>query len=401
MDERQQRGLEIAATKKITRNGEMWVVPSQAGKSRYGVTINKEGKFCTCPDYEERQQPCKHVHAVEFVIKRETVLIDEHTTITTETAAVKITYSQDWAAYNAAQTTEKAAFLKLFRALCSNVEEPVQTNGRPRLSRADMIFACGFKVYSGLSGRRFMTDLRDAHGEGMLTRLPHYNSLFNYLEDEALTPIIQEMVTASALPLRALETDFAIDSTGFTSTQLVGSWQSEKYGSKAPRVEHDWLKVHAVAGCRTNAIVAVEIGPRNSADCTYFESLLATTAQHFNVQRILGDKAYSTHANVAFAESKGIAPVIPFKAYSVGTTPNETWNKLFHFFSFHRDEFLKVYHQRSNIESTFSAVKRKFGDYVRSKDKTAQVNELLLKFVAYNIVCCVHAMHEMGITQVV
>jgi len=81
----------------------------------------------------------------------------------------------------------------------------------------------------------------------------------------------------------------------------------------------------------------------------------------------------------------------------VGTTPNETWNKLFHFFSLHCEDFLKVYHQRSNVESTFSAIKRKFGDYVRSKDKTAQINELLLKFVAHNIVCCVHAMHEIGI----
>jgi transposase len=59
---------------------------------------------------------------------------------------------------------------------------------------------------------------------------------------------------------------------------------------------------------------------------------------------------------------------------------------------------LKVYHQRSNVESTFSAIKRKFGDYVRSRTKTAQTNELLLKFVAHNLVCVVHGMHECGIT---
>jgi transposase len=31
------------------------------------------------------------------------------------------------------------------------------------------------------------------------------------------------------------------------------------------------------------------------------------------------------------------------------------------------DEFMQHYHKRSNVESAFSAIKRKFGDSVRSK----------------------------------
>ena len=37
------------------------------------------------------------------------------------------------------------------------------------------------------------------------------------------------------------------------------------------------------------------------------------------------------------------------------------------------------YHQRSNVESTFSMVKRKFGASVRAKTPAAQLNEVLLK----------------------
>jgi transposase len=48
---------------------------------------------------------------------------------------------------------------------------------------------------------------------------------------------------------------------------------------------------------------------------------------------------------------------------------------MFHFYCFNRDEFLKHYHQRSNVEAVFSAVKRKFGDSVRSRNDTAMVNE--------------------------
>jgi transposase len=69
----------------------------------------------------------------------------------------------------------------------------------------------------------------------------------------------------------------------------------------------------------------------------------------------------------------------------------------FHFYSCEWEQFLRAYHQRSNVESTFSAIKRKFGDFVRSKTPAAQVNELLLKFIAHNIVCVIHTMQEMGI----
>jgi transposase len=58
---------------------------------------------------------------------------------------------------------------------------------------------------------------------------------------------------------------------------------------------------------------------------------------------------------------------------------------------------MKAYHKRSNVESTFSAIKRVFGDFVRSKNKTAQVNEVLLKVICHNIRQIIFAMHELGI----
>jgi transposase len=73
------------------------------------------------------------------------------------------------------------------------------------------------------------------------------------------------------------------------------------------------------------------------------------------------------------------------------------WNKLYHLFAFKRDEFLPHYHLRSNVESTFSMIKRKFGDSVRSKTRIAQINEVLMKVLAHNIVCLIHEMYELGI----
>ena len=90
-DARKQRGMEIAATKKITkRDRGTWIVPSQTDNGRYAVTISKEGKFCTCPDFEERQQPCKHVYAVQYVLFRETTVAPDGVETIRETASVRV-----------------------------------------------------------------------------------------------------------------------------------------------------------------------------------------------------------------------------------------------------------------------------------------------------------------------
>ena len=70
---------------------------------------------------------------------------------------------------------------------------------------------------------------------------------------------------------------------------------------------------------------------------------------------------------------------------------------MFHLFAANRGEFLRRYHQRSNVESAFSMIKRKFGDAVQSKTTTAMANEVLAKIVCHNVVCCIHAAHELGI----
>jgi hypothetical protein len=69
----------------------------------------------------------------------------------------------------------------------------------------------------------------------------------------------------------------------------------------------------------------------------------------------------------------------------------------FHLFSLNKESYLAHYHKRSNVESTFSMVKRKFGDSVRAKTDVAMKNEVLAKFVCHNICCVVSAFYELGI----
>ena len=59
---------------------------------------------------------------------------------------------------------------------------------------------------------------------------------------------------------------------------------------------------------------------------------------------------------------------------------------------------MKRYHlRRSNVESCFSMMKRKFGDSLRSRTDRAMVNEALAKIVCHNLTCLIHEMFELGI----
>ena len=61
------------------------------------------------------------------------------------------------------------------------------------------------------------------------------------------------------------------------------------------------------------------------------------------------------------------------------------------------EEFAKHYHKRSNVETCFAMIKRKFGDFCRCKTERSMVNEILCKALAHNIVCLIHEIFELNL----
>ena len=401
ISDRDIKGLLIAATSKLTRKGKVWIVPSQAGRGEYQVRPDPPVPSCTCPDYEIRNARCKHIIAVEYVMKREQTS-DGHTVVTeTVTVTTRKTYPQDWKAYNAAQTREKSELQALLYELCRNVPEPEKRRGRgrPSLSLSDAIFSSTYKVYSTVSGRRFSTDLREAKARGYLSRLPHYNSVFRYLESEALTPYLKELISLSAAPLIPVESDFAVDASGFSTGQFM-RWFDVKYGEKEDR--RVWLKLHLMCGVKTNIVTSVQVTDGYAHDYPFFKGLVDKTAESgFKMKEISADKGYLGADNMLATLQHGAIPYIPFKTNSVPqsnyTPKSELWTRMFHFYSLHRAEFLQHYHKRSNVETTFHMIKSKFGQRLRSKTLTAQINEALCKVLCHNLCCVIQSVHELGI----
>jgi transposase len=70
---------------------------------------------------------------------------------------------------------------------------------------------------------------------------------------------------------------------------------------------------------------------------------------------------------------------------------------MLHFYLYNQEMFMRHYHKRSNVETTFSMIKRKFGEKLRAKTHTARVNEVLCKVLAHNLCCVIQSMYELGI----
>ena len=395
-NQREIKGIAIAKNFKIERKKGFWYVPSASKNIHYTVSLKPQS--CTCPDFEIRRQKCKHIFAAQNRFEwdfLEQLERDERN----EPPQVKLprkTYPQVWKAYNAAQVSEKGEFQRLLHELCKGIGEPAQYNGRPRLPFEDMLFACVFKVYSTFSGRRFITDLTESKEKGYISKVPNYNSIFNYFANEALTSHLQMMIEETALPLTAFEEHFAVDASGLSTTHGF-SWHFAKFEEPRLIAKRQWLKLHICVGTRTNVVTAVRVTDKYDHDSNQFEPLVSDTRENFKMKTICADKGYLSKYNMNVAAYYDAVPFIAFKHNSRPTKGDSVWNKLYHFFAMHQDKYLQNYHRRSNVETSFAMIKAKFGGSLRSKTKTAQINEALCKALAHNICCLIQEMFELGI----
>jgi transposase len=392
MNPRQQKGLEIATGYRIRESAKGFLVPSQSGQGTYLVTLREAAASCTCPDFELRRQRCKHIYAVEYTLTRE----QQPDGATVLTRTTRITYRQDWPVYNAAQTHERGHFLELLRGLCDGIVQPSQPQGRPRHLLADVVFSLICKVYAMRSGRRAMSDLRSEDFQRFLGAVPHYNSVFRLLEQPSLTPLLKTLIEESATPLKAVETDFAVDSSGFSTAALL-HWYDERY--ERHRRERRWVKTHLMTGAHTHIVTSVEVTPTDSGDAPRFAGLVATTARRFPVCEVSADKACLSLDNLQVVAGIGGIAYIPFKQRTTGHRADfdALWNRMWHYYMFNRDTFLRHYHNRSKAETTFAMIKGKFGEVVRAKLPMAQINEVLCKILCHNLCVLIQSIYELGI----
>jgi transposase len=364
-------------------------VKSQSGAGDYRVD---EEFICNCPDSQKRKETCKHAYAVRYYLKTEI-----HTPQGVKVVEKRLSAPQVWAAYDAGQTQEIKLFDELLKDLVAGIDEPAQAFGRPRLSLRETAFCSIQKVYSQLSCRRAVSLFGNAVERKQIKHKPHFSAISRLLNRADITPILQELIAVTAAPLSSVETDFAVDSSGFRTT-CFGAYAEQKYDLQR---DHTFIKAHAIVGVKTNIITGVEVLDGYSADSPQLPVLIQKTANGgFEVREVSADKAYGSADNYNAIAALGGTAYIPFKENITGQSHGikyRLWRKAFHYFQLNQEEFYEHYHKRSNVESTFGAVKKKFGETIKSKNTKAQENELLCKLIAYNITVLIHEMFELGI----
>ena len=385
---RKERGAILANEIEVEQSHGGWRVPSQSGNGTYVVTVDGKKETCTCPDYKNRKAKCKHIHAVEYT--KEYKITEDGDLQVTET--VTKTYSQNWPAYNDAQRTEYRVFMELLGDLCQHIDEPERGMGRPSKPLSDMVYACALKVYSGFSLRRFESMMEVAQERGHIRETCSYSTVSNYMNKPEVADILHGLIALSSAPLSTVETEFAVDSSGF-STSRFGRYFDYKHGQE--QKYRKWVKAHICCGVKTNIVTAVSLTEGKAGDSPEFGPLVKRTAEVFGIDEVSADKAYSSRENHTIVDELGGEAYVPFTENAKGrASGSPAWKKMYHKFQLDGDEFRQHYHKRSNVETTFHMLKTKFGDSVNAKNERAQFNETLLKILCHNVVVVIHEMKE-------
>lgn len=256
-----------------------------------------------------------------------------------------------------------------------------------------MIKSLMVQKYEERSSRRANGYLRELEMRGYVSRKPHFNTALNYLRSEKVTPILQEMLSRTAVFFYGTEETVAIDSTGFSTTRFNG-WLEKRHEVKQKR---RYVKFHAIIGTNTGIIAGLTITPENTNDCTQFDPLIRQASDRLGPKTITADKAYSSRANLELSKELSIVPLIPFKKNArQHADGSPAWSTMYRFFMTHNVLFLNRYHQRSNVEAVFSTIKRKITESVRGKTFQSNVNELILVALVHNICVIIHELVEAG-----
>jgi DDE family transposase/SWIM zinc finger len=385
-------GVRVAET---STAGE-YVVASQSGKGLYrvgGIGIEGALETCTCPDFEERLARCKHIYLVlHWLTSTGTQAGSLYPSTSTRKKPINT------ALYNEAQNEEYRLVHTLLRGLVKAVPEPTRDPhraGRPPIPIWDQVFCAVQRSYYGFSLRRSQGFRSEAAAKGLLSATPYWAVASRFLFRQDATPILNDLLAASATPLMGIEETAVIDSTGLRTTRFH-NYRKEKY---EPARENDWRKMHALVCANSHAIAVLEVTDGSANDSPMFPILLDRAHEYgFRFKDVLADRAYQGRANFNAAARLHILPFIPYKRNQTGMSKGSPmYHKMFLFFQYHREEFEARYRQRAQVESTFGGFKQKFGETLVSRNFTAQVNEVLCKAIAHNLTILVRQMFETGL----
>jgi hypothetical protein len=292
-------------------------------------------------------------------------------------------YGQNWPIYYEASRTEKLMVYRIIKDAVDALEIiDGYKDGRPSAKLKEILISLCIQEYSGLSSWRVESELKIAQQLNFLETVYKRSTLNKYLDNPEITKWLEELYQNIAIPLAEVEEVLAVDSTGISVAYGKKKWVEVR---EEFQLHRDYKKLHIICGTRSNIIFAAKVTHGTSHDSPPFKELLEKATAITKAKEVCGDPAYTNHENVTLISSKGMVPfLMPKKNFVIRNRGSSVWGKMVRLWHDNLPLFKLHYHQRSNVESCFSMIKRKYSFYTRAKTKVSQTNEILRKVVCLN-----------------
>lgn len=209
--------------------------------------------------------------------------------------------------------------------------------------------------------------------------LPGKSTLQRYMQQLNMKTIL-EMNRILLTEFIQRKINLLIDASGI---RIIGRsvWFSLRVKRQISRRECD--KVHLAVCSDVLLICNWRISEGKKHDSPFFRLLVAPFKF---LGLVIADKGYSSRKNHQLTADKKGALFVPFKENATGKSKSfPAWKIAFWIWKKFRSFYDSIYHQRSKIESVFSALKKRYGDQLYCKTKSIRRKEMALRFIAYNI----------------
>lgn len=297
-----------------------------------------------------------------------------------------------------------AGFKRHSSGIVIPIRPQLYRGGSHGTDRATKALALLYKICEGKSADAMQSVykrlIRDGHLR--LEDPPHQNTLTDWMNDERITPVLQEFLRLTSLPFRVREIGAIVDSSKVSQLRTAHARGVDYLGDERP--DADWMKCHALVGVETMAVMAVRFsGSRGTTthDINFVQELVEEALHAFDLQYLLADKAYLSGPMLQWLWEKHLRAAIPLKKgwfREEGREYHEAVAALVKWYdSDNNRAFHEVYRLRPKIEALFSILKRTAGESCWSRGRhpnaaknadapcQAWINETLCKFIYLNL----------------
>jgi len=146
---------------------------------------------------------------------------------------------------------------------------------------------------------------------------------------------------------------------------------ASKHYTKRTKLTIQRLKVTLLVDTRVNAIIDLHVTTTRKHDSKIAPSLIRRNTDDVTI--LLGDKGYDDQKIRTLAREDGVRPVIKHRGFS---SLHKAWNVRLD---------ADIHGQRSQNETVNSRIKRKYGEFVRSRRWWKQFRELVVGCLTHNI----------------